>query len=181
MVRHRAVRDFTGERQAHEVFGRDVLDGQRLAVAEAEAQVVGGVADEQAAVGAELAQGFDAGFDQARADALPLTVGGDGDRAEGEPVEVVSRRSGGREGDVTDDLASVFGNEREGQRAGVAQCVDDQVFGLMAERMIGKRGDVDALYCGEILFRFGSNDHSFLPHIIRSDSGVDALRPLRQR
>ena len=84
MVRHRAMRNFTGKRQAHEVFGRDVLDGQRLAVAEAEALVVGGVADEEAAVGAELTQGFDAGFDQARADALALTFGCDGDRAEGE-------------------------------------------------------------------------------------------------
>lgn len=53
---------------------------------------------------------------------------------------------------MTDDFASVFGNERKGQRAGVAKCVDDQMFGLMAERMIGKRGDVDALYCGEIFF-----------------------------
>ena len=55
MMRHRAVRDFASEGQAHEVLGRDVLDAQRLTVAEAEAQVVGGIADEEAAVGAELA------------------------------------------------------------------------------------------------------------------------------
>ena len=55
MVRHRAVRDLAGERQAHEVFRRDVFDAERLAVAEAEAQVVGRVAYEQAAVCADLA------------------------------------------------------------------------------------------------------------------------------
>jgi hypothetical protein len=102
MILDRASRHCRAEWQRQEVLGWSAGEGQLRARREAEAGVEGGIAQHDAAGGADRFQADQAGVDKSLADAGALPSRDDGDRAEAVPVLGSAVDLHGGEGDVTD-------------------------------------------------------------------------------
>ena len=86
MISHIPLRHFPPQQQPLKISARLAAIGQRGIADEAEAAVVGGIAEQDAAVGIQFREAGKSLADQRAADALALQVGCDGDRAEAVPA-----------------------------------------------------------------------------------------------
>ena len=130
-----------GEGEAEEVLGRHALEAQRRVGREIEAPVVGRVADQDAPAGTPGAEALEPRADEGGADAGALGVGSHRQRPEAVPADIVTVDRHRREGDVAEDAgAAGLGDEREGQRPGRAQPVDDRGLGAGGVRGPGEGG-----------------------------------------
>ncbi len=144
MIAHIPRRRIALQHAALEVSAGLAAIGQRGVADEAEASVIGGIAEHDAAFRAQRRKPVQTPADQCAADALALQLRCDGDRAEavpapGDPIDL-HRREGG----MADD-ASVVGHsqQRDRQRAGLAQRLDDAGLGAAGVRRVGESGGRD--------------------------------------
>jgi hypothetical protein len=78
-------------------------------------------------------------MDQGLAEALALVLRPDGNRSETVPARGAVRDRHGRERNVTHHPAVEFRDQGHGQRPGGAQCLDNELLGVVADRQ-GRKG-----------------------------------------
>jgi hypothetical protein len=160
MVRHFAVRDLRIHRQAEEILRGNACHRQTGVVPEAETCVKRRIAHQDAPLSAQSANGFESRVDQGRADSLELIFRRDGNGAEREPTAMDAADLARRKGDVADDGAIEFGDERDGRRARGSQCFDNKVLRLVAVGMVGERCDQQLADRVVVALVFGANDRA---------------------
>jgi len=142
------------------MLGRIARRGDRRRGRESKAVVVAMIANEHTALCAARSQILKACLDQLLADTTPLKRGLHGDRTKRKPTpQHIGSNLG--ECDVANNLLADHGDERQGERFGLAQRVDDSRFGSVAERKTGKRPRGQRANGGEVGGRFWANENSY--------------------
>jgi hypothetical protein len=132
------MRQRCAESKDLKMLGRILRRGQSRCTQESEALIVAMVADEEAALPAPRSQVVKPCLDELRAYPAPLKRWLNRDRAKGEPA---LQRKGSHLGecDVANNLLADYSDERQEQRIGLAQDVEDEGFRSVAEREASKR------------------------------------------
>ena len=147
------------KRQTQKVLCGNAAHAEELAVLKAEALVIVRITDQQTSVRTQLAQRLEAIRYQSRPHALTLTRWGYGNRSESEPLHIGPLNQHKGECDMASHHAIVLSDEGNRQCAGFPQAIDDQMFGLVAERMICECVDIERLNCSVIVGCLRSNEH----------------------
>src|SRR2546428_13736809 len=142
------------------MLGGKAGGGDRGRGRESKAVVVGMIAKEHTALCAARSQILKARLDQLLADPTPLKRGLHGDRTKRKPTpQHIGSNLG--ECDVANNLLVDHGDERQGERLGLAQRVDDSRFGSVAERKTGKRPRGQRANGGEVGGGFWADENSY--------------------
>ena len=133
MKGNRGIREGVTKAENLEMLGRVLRWRERRCNDEAETVIVTMIADEDTALSALLAYRLKTRLDELATHTAPLQWRLDRRRTEGEPP---APRWGShlRERDMTNDLLTKHGDERQGKCIGVAQRINDERFGSVAER-----------------------------------------------
>ena len=123
---------FPAQRTAQEVLGRNAFEYQARITDEAEARVVRRLAEEHATPGATGLQRGQPCVDEGLAHPFALQGRQHGQRTEPVPVGGTIGDCDPREGDVTGERPIPLCDQRDRQRAGNAQVLDDELLGVTA-------------------------------------------------
>jgi len=102
----------TPKSQSHEIFWRPARIAQIGIILEPKATIIVGISEEYAPCGTFCAQFVETSPDQGASNATALQVGPDRYRPQPEPFVIFAVKCDWRKGDVTDDLISIRGNQR---------------------------------------------------------------------
>lgn len=182
-----AVGDVVGEGQGEDVLRGDVGQVELRAVAEAEAGVVVGIADEDAAVragGPQLPQPL---ADEGLADALALAGRQHGDGPEAVPAALPPLDADRGKGDMADHTPVNLGDQREGERVSRPQRENDELLRVLADGMVQKRGSGHLRDGRDVLGRLWADVHggascgnqpsSVMRFVICSRNMIHAIKP----
>ena len=183
------LRDVEAGVETHLTPGSGAVEGQALEsprrcagvakvwiVLKSKAGIVSGVAEEDTSAGAHRFKTSQSLADQRLSYARPLTRGPHRHRSEPVPVAGLSVDRDGRKSDMADDFAALCRHKRKGQRACLAQRLDDPGFGVIAERHALERRVGKGVDGGRVLGTLRSNLHFDEP--VENLSVQPAARPL---
>ena len=113
----------------------DPLKDERRIVGKSKTGVESRITDENTPLRADHAKFGEPSLHQGSPDATALPRGLDRNGAKAIPANGTITDRYRRERDMPNDTTSFFGNERDRQRMSRSQGADDELLGLMAERM----------------------------------------------
>jgi len=159
MSRRDAVH-LSGYRQRLEILLRNPRKYETRFALEAEAAIVGGIAEDDAPHSAEDAEIFKAALNQHPSNPAPLICGEDGDGPKTIPIFRSIADDYRREGDVTHDVFVIFRHQRNRQLAVGSQLVDDCRL-LTAGMLDTSESSVDQATNMRAIFEIFSSDLHF--------------------
>ncbi len=159
MVYDVPAQDVLAHRQAQEILRRNALHRQRRVVPEAKAVVKSRIADQDATLSAQVANGLQPRLDQAGADSLSLPWGHHCDGPEGKPRTILAADLDRGKGNVPHHTSVNFRHQPDCQIARGSQGIDNQVLSLMTVGMVGKGGDQDASDSVVVVGRLRANNY----------------------
>jgi len=135
-------------------------------VTKTEAIVIDGIANKDASFCTDCTQVFQAVLNQLLADSLSLHCRQNAERTENIPRQLFAVNRDERCCDMPDDILVDFCYERNSQSSVCTQGIDDEVFRLMAERVVSKCGFVNRADGLKIMNCFWSDVQPCSPEVV---------------
>lgn len=153
--------DRLAHREAQHVFVRNAGASDTRKVPKPEAVIERRIAHEGEPARASAPQRLESCLDERAADPATLVLRSYGHRTEKEPARRCVADPSGRKRDVADDDAINLCDQRKLESARVPQRFDDEVLGLLTERMVPERREVDLTDGREVVRGLVTNDHGY--------------------
>lgn len=157
MVGNFTLRRTRTERERQEKLLWHAGENQPWSVGEAKAPVEGWLAEQYAAGGTALAQQRQTTLNKSPANASFLNRRKNRNRPKTKPASRAVRDSDRRKGDMADHLTGLLGHQRNGKCVGLTQSANNEVLGMTAIGMRGKRLASDFTNGVFVAFAFGTD------------------------